>query len=797
MDTLSHNRGSQPLGQIRAPNDSEWRDVGISIGSSASRLETGAGGGRPGNRDVPNLTVASLILIALLASAAHGELAPQCPGNECGKWFSHCTRAGADSVEATHTSLLHTGPYGTNILYWGYGPQGLFSNLILWGPGPDSNPCGTSQIVTKPAHSLFDPEPPCLQLNPPLNNYTSWGGGHDFDGEGRILIVSGFEDNGVNSGHRGSFHSLRFDPSNLLSPWTQVRNLNRIRRISTVMTHPGTGQMYVWSGTKAGGDEACPNTPQTNQYPERLIESGTCPAPGLPCWEQLFNGSSACHPPMQYSTPLVLVPESWPTIGERGQWLALSNPPNPASRPDVWLINAPADPQSCNYACLNPPSCTNRPAVQHRNGVLVVGAFELNSQGAYLPGPNLYYIGGYVVTEPISECGSESPHATVEYFDAATRTWQTKTSMTFARQDHNAVLLPDGTIFVVGGGKEKDCCPPDDPNPVPCGSFYTQYGQDCAQLEAEVFDPTKGAGGTWTKVGKHKRPRMFRSTALLLPDGSVFVGGGEYFNTVTACVPTEDKVYVRSVEIYRPPYFYEPVARPVIQSMINPLPPDNSVGFGCSITFLVQNWEQGDGRIMLIRQGTTTHGLEMSQRTVHLKIVTEANLGEGLFEITAQLPSQNEKVLTPGWHMLWVVRDWATGGKTRQPCQQAVWLKVTNESCVGFQSPEESKETDALSRKSGVFELQREVEGISVTVIRGEVEVLVRANVSVERAVLDIVDASGRVLTRSMHSLGAGENRISWDGRGYGGGEVPSGVYFARLESESGAVHVEKFVLVR
>jgi hypothetical protein len=113
---------------------------------------------------------------------------------------------------------------------------------------------------------------------------------------------------------------------------------------------------------------------------------------------------------------------------------------------------------------------------------------------------------------------------------ATTPAWQYTASMNFPRLWANSVVLADGTVLVVGGGTT------------------SYYGGPV--LTPEIYNP---ATGTWTELAAQTAPRMYHSTALLLPDGRVLSAGqssGQYENTG---------------EIFSPPYLFMG-ARPVISS---------------------------------------------------------------------------------------------------------------------------------------------------------------------------------------------------------------------------------------
>lgn len=79
-------------------------------------------------------------------------------------------------------------------------------------------------------------------------------------------------------------------------------------------------------------------------------------------------------------------------------------------------------------------------------------------------------------------------------------------NMAFARGFANGVVLPDGTVFVTGGQ-----------------SFVKPFTDTTAQLVPELFNP---ATNTWTQLNPMQIPRTYHSTAILLPDATIFQGGG-------------------------------------------------------------------------------------------------------------------------------------------------------------------------------------------------------------------------------------------------------------------------------
>jgi predicted ATPase len=91
------------------------------------------------------------------------------------------------------------------------------------------------------------------------------------------------------------------------------------------------------------------------------------------------------------------------------------------------------------------------------------------------------------------------PFARAELYDPRIDTWMAALDMAYARVDHTATLLPDGTLLVAGG----QCGP---------GRYRA----------CERFDPV---AGVWSAAAAMAHPRS-RHTATLLADGRVLVAGG-------------------------------------------------------------------------------------------------------------------------------------------------------------------------------------------------------------------------------------------------------------------------------
>ncbi len=208
-------------------------------------------------------------------------------------------------------------------------------------------------------------------------------------------------------------------------------------------------------------------------------------------------------------------------------------------------------------------------------------------------------IGGYT--------GSGLPTNSAEIIDFSlpVPTWTVTAHMSFRRMEFNAVVLPSGKVLVVGGKSSAD------------GTA------DQPVLIPEIFDP---ATSSWDQVAPHQIPRMYHSTAILLPDARVLAAGGDY-------QPTG--------EIYSPPYLFEGV-RPTISSA----PSRISYGSSFTLGFISPT---GNNRVVLISLSSVTHSVNMGQRYVLLAQGIPA--GD-----TVSVPAPaSGNFAPPGYYMLFAV----------------------------------------------------------------------------------------------------------------------------------------------
>jgi galactose oxidase len=232
----------------------------------------------------------------------------------------------------------------------------------------------------------------------------------------------------------------------------------------------------------------------------------------------------------------------------------------------------------------------------------------------------IIYIGGGNDQGPLQQ---QTPTAEVEAIDltAPAPAWQAIPPMHSARRQHNATLLPDGTVLVTGGTR---------------GNGFNDLTPGSPVHAAELWDP---ATKTWTVVASESVDRCYHSTAILLPDATVLsAGGGEFDIGNHTANPAKDTH--RDAQIYRPPYLFRG-AQPVITTA----PAEVSYG----ATFVVGTAAPHEiGKVTWIRLASTTHTNNMNQRINFLDFEVTAG------ELRVTSPARPE-ICPPGHYMLFVL----------------------------------------------------------------------------------------------------------------------------------------------
>lgn len=192
-------------------------------------------------------------------------------------------------------------------------------------------------------------------------------------------------------------------------------------------------------------------------------------------------------------------------------------------------------------------------------------------------------------------------------------------SMTHARRQADATLLPTGDVLVTGGSSGND--------------FNDESN---AIFEAELWNP---ANDTWTSLASASEVRTYHSSALLLPSGAVISAGGGKCDC-------EDKF---NAEVFLPPYLFKKdgsgdlAPRPKITQA-----PEN-LSYKQTFTLSLSNTQiENISKVSLLRAGSSTHSWNNDQRFM----ILDFNIEEGKLKVKAP---EKAELAPPGYYLLSVV----------------------------------------------------------------------------------------------------------------------------------------------
>ncbi len=215
--------------------------------------------------------------------------------------------------------------------------------------------------------------------------------------------------------------------------------------------------------------------------------------------------------------------------------------------------------------------------------------------------------------------GGNPATATTETLDTSAPTpwhWTSGPSMSQPRIEMNATILPNGKILATGGSLNDE-----------------QVAS--ASLNADLYDPV---AGTFSPAGANAYARLYHSNALLLPDATVLLLGGN---------PARG-TYEQHMEIYSPAYLFDGSGNPAGRPGITGVSP---AAFSYGNTFQIQTPNAADiAQVVLVRPGAPTHAFDMEQRLVELTFTTGAGV------LTATAPP-NGNIAPPGYYMVFLLNS--------------------------------------------------------------------------------------------------------------------------------------------
>jgi hypothetical protein len=197
----------------------------------------------------------------------------------------------------------------------------------------------------------------------------------------------------------------------------------------------------------------------------------------------------------------------------------------------------------------------------------------------------------------------------------------------------SGVLLPDGQVFTANGA-DRD------------GNFAP--GSEIAMRTSELYDPRTGR---WATVPGQARDRTYHSSALLLPDARVLIGGHAPLTNGDGYHHDNGRPFANndkdsSFEVWSPPYLFRG-SRPVIESA--------PAGVAWGETFPVRTPQAGEVEsVELMRLPSVQHTIDADQRAVMLPFTRNGDV----LQVAAP---PGGTVAPPGHYYLFINRRTAAG----------------------------------------------------------------------------------------------------------------------------------------
>ena len=189
----------------------------------------------------------------------------------------------------------------------------------------------------------------------------------------------------------------------------------------------------------------------------------------------------------------------------------------------------------------------------------------------------------------------------------------------------NIVMLPTRELFAIGG--------------------YDANGD--ANLHPEIFRVTAG----WKYAANHDSPRNYHSTAVLLPDGRVFVAGGE---DRTSDYQLYEPEYLNVLPSHRPQgvsLLNEGTWGPISQTQLS------GVGYGQAyVATLSSPLPVGIAveEAVLMAPSAVTHHDDGGQRCIPLLVQDSIDPPIGYNSVRVNMPASQQHA-PPGWYMLFLL----------------------------------------------------------------------------------------------------------------------------------------------
>lgn len=211
------------------------------------------------------------------------------------------------------------------------------------------------------------------------------------------------------------------------------------------------------------------------------------------------------------------------------------------------------------------------------------------------------------------------------------------------------VLLPNGDVLIINGGGS--------------GTAGWEYGRN-AVLSPVIYRPYNRVGTRFEVQTASSRPRMYHSTAILLRDARVLVGGSnphEFYRFTKVLFPTD-----LTLEAFSPSYvnaLRPKIVAPFSQSKI-------TYGQTVHVRFTVPPGRIDASSVMvtMVAPSFTTHSFSMNQRLLVLSGGNLVTVAGNTHEIPVAAPG-SVNLAPSGYYLLFVCHQGIPS--------EGIWVQIT------------------------------------------------------------------------------------------------------------------------
>jgi hypothetical protein len=221
--------------------------------------------------------------------------------------------------------------------------------------------------------------------------------------------------------------------------------------------------------------------------------------------------------------------------------------------------------------------------------------------------------------------GFESSVSIIDFTNVGVPTITPTAPMSSRRQNVVGTLLPNGQVLATGGSV-----------------VYNDVAS--ANKMAEIWDPKTGK---WTAGSSGALARLYHSTAMLQPDGTVLVGGGGAYGPLNN----------ENVEFYYPPYLFDQTTG-ALATRPQVIAASQTASVGGTFTISVNDTAAPITRITMIKTPAITHELNMDQSFHDLAFTRVGNV------FTVKMPTAATEV-TPGSYLIFAQTAAGTPAQAR------------------------------------------------------------------------------------------------------------------------------------